>query len=140
MSLNVIPDGEKIAMAHLRDHDAIQAICGRRVVVKTPSSTAEPWVRATQLDARNNSSARHEHLITFLIQFDCYAGAEGGRPQAVELGQTARAVLHQMPEETFDEVVVSAVGFTSHIRLPDGDFEPARERVILTAELVLHPA
>ncbi len=54
--------------------------------------------------------------------------------------RTARAVLHALAGTTTDGVVVTRVRFTGHLRAPDTALEPARERVVLTAQLMLRPA
>lgn len=133
----MIPYVEKIASDYLRDHPDVEAL-GARVVGKTPSSTSEPWVRVTQLDAANEPTSRPEHLIDYLIQFDCYAGSDGGQPEANLLTRTVRAALHDMPDADHDDAVVTDVRFTSMARIPDVEFEPARERFVLDATVYMH--
>lgn len=128
----MIPDGEKVAGKYLREHDSIEALSAR-VVGKTPESTATPWIRLTELDAPSVGRHRSDRLIEFYFQLDCYAGKDGGQPEAKLLMRTARAVLGEMPAATHDGVRVTGVDIRGSRRLPDGDFEPARERVILTA-------
>lgn len=139
----MIPDIEKVAGSYLRADSAVAAIVGRRIVGKTPSSVGEAWVRVTQLDARDAPDSRAEHLINYLLQFDCFAGYEPpddaghGQPEANLLARTVRDALWDMPG-VHDDTVVTSVRFTGMTRIPDTDFEPARERVILTASIHAH--
>lgn len=134
----MIPYGLKITADFLRAHDAVTAICDR-VVTKTPSSTSEPWVRVARLDARNEAGSAVEHLIDFLLQFDCYAGSEGGLPEAELLGRTVRAALHDDLPGTPDlGAVVTNVRIVGDTDLPDTTFEPARDRVAITALIWMH--
>jgi hypothetical protein len=132
----VIPDMEKVVSDYLRADPNVQAVASR-IVGKTPATTTEPWVRVTQLDAANDPTSRVEHLIAYLMQFDCYAGSEGGQPEANLLGRIVRASLILMPG-VHDSVVVSSTRIVSDPRIPDTDFEPARERRILTARIHAH--
>lgn len=132
----MIADLEKIAADYLRDHPAVHALT-TRVVSKTPETTATSWVRTTTLDARDEARSNLDHLITFLLQLDCYAGATGGKPEASHLARTVRSALKGMPG-SHDGAVVSRVAFTGHIRIPDTAIEPARERFILTALITAH--
>lgn len=144
MSLPVIPDCEALAGAWLREHADIVAL-DARVAGRTPNSTSRPWIRVIQLDATPVARSRQEHVIDYLLQLDCYAGQQAtddhvAQAQASLLARTARAVLKALEGTIADTVVVSRVRFTGHLRAPDATLEPARERVILTAELMLHPA
>lgn len=134
----MIPDAEAIVGAFLRAQEPIAAIAAR-VVGTTPDDTSKPWVRVTQLNAGDDTGSDVEHLIGFLLQFDCYAGASGKQAQASLLARTVRAALKSMPDQDFDTVVVSRVRFTTNARLPDGDFEPARERFVIDAIVQMHP-
>jgi len=134
----VIPDAEKVVGTYLRSHADIVALAAR-VVGKTPASTEAPWIRLTQLDARNERT-EHEHLIAYFLQLDCYAGSAGGQPEASTLARTTREALHEMQFATHADVVVSSVGFTGMARVPDTDVdEPARERFVLDSIVRLHP-
>lgn len=141
MSIDLGPDVERIVMTHLREHDDVAAIVGRRVVVQTPSSTDTPWIRVEQLDAPSDARSPVDHLVGYLLQFDCYAGGDGGRPEATLLGRTVRAVLSAMPQAEHEGAVITSAKIAGHSRIPDAiDFEPARERVIITALIHARPA
>jgi len=131
----LIPDGERLVSRYLREHAAIDAL-GARVVGKTPDSTSTSWVRVTQLDAGQGPSPS-DRLVPFYFQFDCYAGAEGGQPEANTLGRTIRAALTEM-SGTYADGTVSGAKINGDGRIPDGDFEPARERRVLTATVWAH--
>lgn len=138
-TLALIPDAPAIIGVRLREHPAVIQL-GARVAGQIPKSFTQPWVKVTQLDALNVTGGRPEHLISFLLQFDCYAGsaADNAQEQASLLGRTIRAVLHDLADQSIDGVVVTEVTFTSDARIPDEAFEPARERVVLDADLRMH--
>jgi hypothetical protein len=98
-------------------------------------------VRLTQLDAANEAISTPEHLINYLLQFDCYAGngENGGQKEASDLAGTIREALDQMPRVGVEGATVTSVRFTGHARMPDTGFEPARERFIIDAVVILHP-
>ncbi len=109
------------------------------MVGKTPGSQVEPWVQVTWLSATNAAMLPVDHLTTSLVQLDCYAGKEGGQPEAKLLARTVRAALDVMPDSDFEDIEVTAVRFVGFLRAPDIEgYEPARERVILTAEVTAH--
>lgn len=132
----MIPAGAQIVGDYLRSHGAVAAITGE-VVSKTPDTTSQPWVRIHQLDAANARNLPVDHLITFFLQLDCYAGADNDIDEAELLARTVRAALDDMPNFSH-AAVVSSVKFTGMPRLPDEDFEPARERYVLDAMVVMH--
>lgn len=142
MTLTVIPDSETLIGGWLRDHADITAL-DARVAPRTPRTTALPWVRVTQLDATPIARAGFEHFIDFMVQLDCYAGAEAmsdfrGQAEASLLARTVRAVLKAVEGTVADGVAVSRVRFSTHLRAPDAALEPARERVVLTAHVMMH--
>lgn len=134
----MIPDAERAVSHYLLEDNDVTTLCGRRIVGKTPSTTDEPWVRATWLAAMNDPRIPVDYLTTNMVQLDCYAGKDGGQPEAKLLARTVRASLDAMPAADNDDVEVTAVRFVGMVRLPDTDFEPARERVILTAQVWAH--
>lgn len=142
--LPVIPDAEALVGTWLREHDDIAAF-DARVAGRTPDSRTRPWIRITQLDARPVQRARFEHAMDYTLQLDCYAGSTAmadftGQAEASLLGRTARAVLKALESTVADGVVVCRVRFSTHMRSPDTTVEPAIERVILVADILMHPA
>lgn len=123
---------------YLREHDAVEAL-GARVVAKTPDNVETAWIRVTQLDDRAVGDSRSDHLIEFMLQLDIYAGRNGGQPEASLLNRTVREALKEMPGE-HDDAVVTGVRFVSAPRIPDDQFEPARERYARTIIVWAHPA
>lgn len=143
MAVTVIPDAEALIGAWLREHDDIIDL-DARVAGRTPNSTTMPWIRVTQLDAPPIARARQDHHIDYMIQLDCYAGATStaahtAQAEASTLGRTARAVLKALEGTVTDGVAVNRVRVTTHIRDPDTALEPARERVIIVADVLMHP-
>lgn len=142
----MIQDLERIVSDYLRELPAV-ATLSTRIVGKTPTrdtrGTRDSWVRVTQLAAPDVTGGAPDHLIAYVLQFDCYAGDdEGGgphgQPEATQLGRTVRVALREMEATTQDGVVVTEVRITGHLRSPDPEFQPARERVIVTAEIRAH--
>jgi hypothetical protein len=139
----VIPDGEAILGAFLREHPAVKAL-GARVVPATPDDTAAPWVRVTQIDAIDAGESKSEHLIEWFGAFDCYAGKEAGAADGQEvastLTRTVRAALKQLDDEADPEgVVTSRVRFVSCPRIPDRDLDDM-ERFQLSVTLRMRSA
>jgi hypothetical protein len=127
----VIPDIERLASDYLRSAVAT------RVVGKPPEDRETAWVQVTQLDATNDPSSPPEHLIGFLVQFDCYAGKKNGQPEVTTLGRSVRAAVVAMPG-TYGQTVVTSARIVGDIRTFDPDIEPARDRRIITARIHAH--
>jgi hypothetical protein len=134
-------DGERIVANYLRAHAAVTAIT-TRVVGQPPSNTDTAWVRVTMLDAQNAPGSIPEHLISYLLQADCYAGATGGQPEAKSLGFTVRAALKEMEGTTIEGAVITCVHTVGFARVPDSDLKDSRgqdrERIVGTFEVYLH--
>lgn len=140
MALTLIPDAERVVRAGLVADSEVTALVGQEVVPQTPDNTDVAWVKIAQLDAREASNSRADHLINFLVQLDCYADVGNEQGDAVLLGRTVRAALVAMANNNYAGAVVTRAEIIGHPRLPDPDFEPARERVVLTAEIYMHAA
>ena len=134
----MIPDGELIVGRYLREHPDVEAL-GAKVVATTPDDHDDPWCRIIQLDAHTVGDSRTEHLIEWMGQLDCYAGATGGQAEASILARTVRAALATMYEADHEGAVVTGARFLSCPRLPDLAWEPARERFALTTVVWMHP-
>lgn len=138
----MILDAVAIVGSYLRDASAVSAIVGKRVSHKSPGEGDfdEPWVRITQIDARNETGTRQvEHLVSYYLQIDCYAGADNRFAEASDLNAAVRAALVELPKAELDDAVATDVGFMSNPAPPDTDIKPARERFILDAEIFMHP-
>lgn len=133
----MIPDAEMVLGDYLRTHPDVEAL-EARVAGKTPTTFTLPWVRVTQLDAIDKTG--NEHLIDFLVQFDCYAGSveDGAQGEASLLRRTVRAALKAAQGQTLDGVVISDVTVTGDVHLPDTTLEPARERYVLSVTVHAH--
>jgi hypothetical protein len=140
MTTALIPDAEKVVSRYLREHEDVTAVCPRIVATMPGTGTGgtdTAWVRVLELAGPSQSDSKADHLVTFLLQIDCYAGRTGGQPEAKLIARTVRAALNDMPG-SHDGAVVTAVRNAGWRRVPDTDFEPARERVIVTATAVMH--
>lgn len=130
------PYAEKVLSDYLRAHADIAAL-DARVVGKTPSNTQTPWIRLTQLDAPLHRVGRHGE---FFCQLDCYAGKDGGQPEANLLARTAAAAIVELDQSNYqaDGTVISGASASIGPRIPDEDFEEARERFVVTARVWMH--
>lgn len=131
----MIVDAEAALTAYLED--AVDAL-GATVRGRTPDSHEDPWVRLTLLDAPATDGGITDHHIAAYVQFDCYAGRTGGQAEANLLGRTVRDALRTIATADLDDAVATGARIDGHSRQPDTDFEPARERVIVTATVWLH--
>lgn len=113
---------------------------GERIVGETPSSTGSPWVRLVLLDTDDRTRPT-DHLLRYFVQLDCYASVNGpaGQGEAQAIASNVRAMLLAMPTEEFTDAVVTSVEIRGPRRLSDIDFNPARQRYILEAEICVHP-
>lgn len=125
----MIENFEKLLADHLRTVDL-------RVTAKTPDDTDSPWVCLTLLNAPQTDLA--DHFSGYYCQLDCYAGAGGGQPEAVSVAAAARGAIGAM-EGVHDLGVVTGAQIEGFARIPDAEFEPARERIIVTATIYAHP-
>lgn len=119
MALTLIPDIERVASDYLRTHADIVAL-STRIVGKTPDSKTTSWVRVTELDSPQVNHP--DHLVEFMVQCDCYAGATGGQPEVKTLARTVRAVMGTLPNAG-----VTALGGPRGL---DTDLEPARDNKV----------
>ena len=139
-------DAEALVGAWLRDHDDLIDLNARVAVGEVPLSFVLPWVRVTGLDAIPVPRSGIDHALRYALQLDCYAGADAmaakeGRREASLLARTVRAIVRAWKGSTRDGAVVcGATILSGPVRAPDTDLEPARERYVLTVELVMHPA
>lgn len=136
----VTPDVEAITATYLLAHDGLEPLVGSRIGGRHPKSTGTPWIKVVQIgDAVFSEST---HLVHAFLQFDCYGGKDidTAQGEASLVSRTLRAALNDMPEATHSAAVVTGVVFTGRRRVPDPDFQPARERFILDATIYCHAA
>lgn len=133
MSTPVSPDIEAITATYLLAHSAIDALVSDRVGARHPNSAADPWIKFTQI--ADTSLTKTLHATQTALQFDCYGGEDLdlAQEEAKDLALTLRSALNDMPDASHSGAVVTAVTFFGPRRVPDSDFEPARERYILDA-------
>lgn len=113
-----------------------------RVYGETPDSTAAAWVKVALLDTDDRTQPT-DHLLRHFIQIDCYGpkverGPEAQGP-AFTLASQVRTAIRELPTTDFTGAVVTSVVIRGPRRLPDLDFNPARQRYILEAEVCVHP-
>ena len=129
---------EKVVGDYLRAHPDITAL-GARVATKLPATLTNPWVRITLLDAPSDVQDSSDHLVSHLLQLDCYAGStrDGSQQEAHGLYAAVRDALSEMAGVHGGAVLASA-RFTNVVFLPDAAMEPARDRYIITADIPAH--
>jgi hypothetical protein len=134
-------DMSAIVCDYLREQAAVQALVGDRVATRSPDDFEKPWVRVTMLDPQNaTGNSQVEWLVSYYLQIDCYAGAPNlFHEEAFDLARAVRVALTALLDVDLEDAVVTAIGFASMPSQPDTDLKPARERVILDAELWAHP-
>lgn len=138
-TLAVLPDIEQVLVAYFRSRTEVTTLSSS-IGTRTPADTTTSWVRITRIGGvpvRN----RPLHADAALVQLDFYGGdnVADARGEAHALMAAARAVLAEIHEATLDDAVVTGVTFGSAPRIPDRDFEPARERYAATVTVYFHP-
>lgn len=128
----MIPDIEKITIQYLKGE-------GINAVGATPKDTGLEWVKVQQVGTRQVSAIDQDYFNAHHLQLDCYASADGPEftGEVNTLYRNVRADLVLMPDATLS-CVVTAVRFSSGIRLPDTDFNPHRQRYVLDAFIYAH--
>lgn len=139
-ALSLLPDFEAIVASYLLEYPDITGIT-TRIGTRTPPNTDQPWVRIRQLAEQPDRTSPALHNTEAYMQFDCYGSNDrsSAHQEAVVLARVVQAALHVLPQVTDVDCVVSRVYFGSLSHVPDADFEPARERYILTAYIHAHP-
>jgi hypothetical protein len=130
----VIADCEAVIGDHLRSALSVLAV---PVVGRTPNDTDEPWVRVTLLDAPSEGSEA-DHLVGAYVQLDCFAGRDGGQEEASLIARTVREALRTIAAASHSGATVNGSVIDGYARIPDTEFEPARERFTVTATVYLH--
>jgi hypothetical protein len=138
----VIPDIENIVCNYLRSESSVQAL-NARIVQKPPAKKLDPWVEVYKLDDRDETRAKPEWFLSFMVQFDCYPGQGrdpdgegGGPPQAIALARTVRAALKKLEDTIEGGQVFKWVQVAGGPRLHD----EALDRELLTATFWVHPS
>lgn len=134
-------DLEQLVVDYLSSVTAVTALTDR-IGTKTPPTIDDPWIRVQTLDDAQRAGSTALHVIDGLVQIDCYAGSTraGAKAEASTLALTVREAIAAMPAATGLLGVVTSARVPSLRPLPDPDFDPARDRYILTAEFVAHPS
>lgn len=132
------PDLEALIIGYLSSHPTVSALCSGRVSGSTPPSTKQPWVRVFLLSDELRTGSAATHAIDGMLQLDCYGSDQQGvaHGQASLLARACRQALREIPDTGLPATVSHATA--SIRRLPDTDFAPARERFVVTCELVCH--
>lgn len=132
--MELVPDIEKAIAKYLRDTTSA------RVVAHPPGDEDRDtsWVMYTLISSPREARSSVDRVIHFRVQFDCYAGAEGGLPEARGLMAEVRGAMCDMPLEDHEEVVVTYVRPQGGQRLMDTAMEPARDRYTFDTVVTAH--
>lgn len=126
-------DAEKAVSSYLRDHADIMAL-GTRVVGKPPSDTAGSWIQVTLINEAPLDLGDYAQEV--YVQFDCYAGAEGGQPEANRLAMAVKSVLNQLRNSSESGGLLGSARASRGPRDVDPDIK--RDRCIVTSYVWLH--
>lgn len=125
---------EKLVANYLRTTD------GLRVVAKTPNDTDEAWVRVRLLVSRQPDNLPFYRFREAYVQVDCYASVDNGQPEASQMAEAVSLALSEMDQAEHEEGEVTACRIENGgMHEPDTNFNPARERFIVTASIWAHP-
>ncbi len=138
----MILNAEALIGKYLRELPALKDL-KVKVLGETPpkKDQANPWIRLTLIDPQNaTGNTLVEHLVSYYLQLDCYAGATGGQAEAFAVATTARDALIGLSDaDPFEEAVVTDADPLSMPRIPDDDLTPTRQRYVLDIEVWMHP-
>lgn len=141
MSLELLPDAEKVFSAYLRSRTEITALVDNHVWTELPGLNKDtpewrfPAIRVVRIGGRPGLQ-RPLYIDEPLLQLDVWGGPKA---LAHEIAATARAVLAEAHLATHDSAVVVTVDIGSLSYLPDQDLTPARPRYTFDATATLHP-
>lgn len=129
----MIYDAEKIVADYLRSDT------GARVVASPPDDKARAWVQLTEINAPQAANSPVDHLVAHYMQLDCYAGVEGGVPEANALAGAIRESLVELRNNGDHGVVITGAHIEGSHRDRDLSFKKARDRRVLTVTVWIHP-
>lgn len=135
----LVADAKELLGDYLRNHADIVAL-DAWVSVKPPANLATPWVKLSEIGLGDRSAAP-DHLMSHFLQFDCYArrGRDGGAVEANLLGRTVRAAIRELAPADVPGWTPSVITLNGPRDLGvDTNFEPARDRTMVEAEILLH--
>lgn len=135
MSVVLLPNVEALVSQFLRDQDEIADLVADRVYTALPKSPEWPLLRLQRV-AGGPVTHRPLHLDAAIVQLDAYGGSKAA---ALELVETARAVIADRIEGVHDLGVVTGVQFGPLSWLPDPVYSPARPRYVADVTLFVHP-
>lgn len=127
----LIPDPEDVIADYLRMR------LGARVGGSSPTNRDTPWIRYFLIDAGDDGT-KADHLVEAYLDLHVYAGAANSRGEASLLARSAREALKQINTGPHAGATFTGARIRGFRRFPDEDFEPARERYIVTASVWLH--
>lgn len=127
-------DVERLASYWLRHQDPVTDLVDQRVYTEIPKEPTFPLVRLTLLDDRPVFE-RPRHLTNTLLQIDVYGGP---KVLARQIADTVADELTANFPGAHEGGVISAASCSMRY-LPDGSYEPAKPRYVLSVTIHSHP-
>lgn len=134
MTLQILPDVERLTVTWLRDQVEAAAIFDDRIYTEIPNSPTWPLARITRVGG--GPTSRLARLDAAELQLDVWGGPKA---TAYDGFTTLLALMAGRMVGTHDLGVVSAVEVVSLRWLPDDSFTPARPRYSADVRVWLHP-
>lgn len=134
MTLQILPDAERLTVTWLRDQPEAAAIFDDRIYTEIPNSPVWPLARVTRV--AGGPTSRLARLDSPLLQLDVWGGPKATAHDGIA---TLLALMAGRMVGTHDLGVVSAVEVGGPSWLPDDTYSPARPRYSADVRLWVHP-
>ncbi len=134
MTVVLPPSVEILVIDWLRGKPEIAAIVADRVSSDLPPETTFPYLQIVAFDD-DPITQKPLHLIEATVQVSAYGST---KTNAELLGQTARALLHEIDDVDHDEAVVASVSTRGWGYRPDDTYSPAKPRYTFDAAVRFH--
>lgn len=133
MSLNILPDTERLVRAYLVQVPELTALVGTNISTEQPGNTPAAWVTFTRLGGPSLASLP-EAMDIARFQFDAWAS---DKATASTIARTLRAALRASTNYTL--ATVGTLGGCSIVTdvawMPDTSRTPPTPRYVLTVDV-----
>lgn len=134
MTLQLLPDAERMLSAYLRSSSELALLVEDRVYTAVPANPVFPLVRLTRTGGPPPTELYW--IDGPMIQVDAWGGTKAQTRQAAE---TCRGLIYALRGTVQGDTVISAVKGGGLQYLPDDSYEPAKPRYLFVVSLVTHP-
>lgn len=140
----VLPSIEAIVIAYIHARTEVtDLVPADRIRTRTPADTGSPWIRIDTAPGRTPPS-RARWFAARRLTINAWGGDGDQAAAQIDANtaiRTCEAVLAEADRYTHDGAVITATTFVNDPwRLPDQDFDPARERYLFDLVVYIHPA